>query len=215
MANRISARQIEEAFETALCGSCRLEKPKVEFSPDRRSAKRGVQSFCKKCSYARRKTRRGIGDTIGAPRKQHVDGVLVCCRCKIAKPLDAFALCSKAWHGRRSYCKVCDRERHQEWRKANPRTKQESEKRWAWRLRGEYGLSVSDYHLILQSQGGGCAICGATQDNHKRKMPVDHDHATGKVRGVLCGPCNSALGSFRDSSTVASAAVAYLRKHGK
>lgn len=55
----------------------------------------------------------------------------------------------------------------------------------------QLGVSDDDYHRMLAAQGGGCAICGATPKT--RRLDVDHDHLTGKVRGLLCHRCNRAL----------------------
>lgn len=51
---------------------------------------------------------------------------------------------------------------------------------------------------MLDEQGGGCKLCGR-RPYGKNKMPVDHDHRTGKVRGILCTPCNRALGILEDN----------------
>lgn len=72
-----------------------------------------------------------------------------------------------------------------------------------------YGLSTDDYNAMYESQGGRCAIC---TDYHVR-LHVDHDHVTGKVRALLCTRCNPGLGYFRESSSLLSAAIEYLRKH--
>lgn len=63
--------------------------------------------------------------------------------------------------------------------------------RW---YRSQYGVSWEQYHLILEEQGGGCALCGCGPDVQLRRMHLDHDHSTGKVRGVLCTGCNTFLG---------------------
>ena len=55
----------------------------------------------------------------------------------------------------------------------------------------QLGVSDEDYAVLLSQQGGGCAICGAKPKT--RRLHVDHDHATGKVRGLLCHRCNRAL----------------------
>jgi hypothetical protein len=68
-------------------------------------------------------------------------------------------------------------------------------------------------------QNGKCAICREEgflmREDHKATLMVDHDHATGAVRGLLCHNCNRALGLLRDSPMRAAAAVAYLVEHGK
>mgnify|MGYP001562051975 CR=1 FL=1 len=78
-----------------------------------------------------------------------------------------------------------------------------------YRLR--YDLSFEDYNVILEAQGGGCAICGArVGDSLRRRLVVDHNHGTGKVRGLLCGRCNMAIGLFLDDKELLVAAVGYL-----
>jgi recombination endonuclease VII len=59
-------------------------------------------------------------------------------------------------------------------------------------LKYRYGLSKEDYERMLDEQGGVCAICGSAPD--KQRLSVDHNHGTGKVRGLLCHKCNLALG---------------------
>lgn len=72
-----------------------------------------------------------------------------------------------------------------------------------------YGLSLDDFNQLLQRQNGRCAIC----DTSERKLHVDHDHDTGKVRALLCPPCNRGLGHFRDQHAVVLAAATYLELH--
>ena len=82
---------------------------------------------------------------------------------------------------------------------------------WAWMLRREYGMSVADYEALLSVQGGRCAICNCPP-RANCKLNVDHDHQTGKVRGLLCGHCNSGVGYFRDNPELLNASIQYLRK---
>jgi Recombination endonuclease VII len=79
-----------------------------------------------------------------------------------------------------------------------------------------YGMTAAEYDALLASQGGGCAVCGTAENTTKgRRLPVDHDHDTGKVRGVLCSACNSSLGYAGDSSERLLLLAAYLKRHGK
>ena len=55
----------------------------------------------------------------------------------------------------------------------------------------QLGVTDDEYARLLEAQGGGCAICGAKPKT--RRLHVDHDHKTGKVRGLLCHRCNRAL----------------------
>lgn len=83
-----------------------------------------------------------------------------------------------------------------------------------YRIQRDYGLSPKEYQALFTSQGERCAICGSTESNGKSpNFVVDHDHATGKVRGLLCNLCNPALGLMQDSPERLEAAAQYLREH--
>src|SRR5438132_979207 len=74
-----------------------------------------------------------------------------------------------------------------------------------------YGLSGSDVQQMVSHQLGVCAICESTLIiGGKSGMHVDHDHSTGKVRGLLCMSCNRGLGGFRDNPESLRAAIRYL-----
>ena len=73
----------------------------------------------------------------------------------------------------------------------------------------QYGISPEEYDRRLALQNGVCAIC--KKKPKRRLLFVDHCHRTGKVRGLLCMKCNSALGLYEDDPTLAEAATAYLR----
>ena len=76
-----------------------------------------------------------------------------------------------------------------------------------------YGITLNDYDQLLQFQGGGCAICGSKEAKTKRngRFCVDHDHLTGKVRGLLCAPCNRGIGLLKDDPEIIQKAVSYLK----
>ena len=100
------------------------------------------------------------------------------------------------------------------WRDANPHAHRESH------LMRNYNLTLAEYDAMAESQGGGCAICGevesrysTTKDGSTRRLAVDHDHTTGKVRGLLCGDCNVGLGAFEDDGPRLIKAVQYLNRH--
>jgi len=72
-----------------------------------------------------------------------------------------------------------------------------------------YGVAADEFARRLGAQGGACAICGR-MDWPGKGPHLDHDHDTGKVRGILCGPCNNGLGNFADDPARLRAAADYL-----
>lgn len=84
-------------------------------------------------------------------------------------------------------------------------------------LKHRYGITLDEYNLMFLQQGGICAICGKPPGpdlphHWKNKLAVDHCHATGKVRGLLCNDCNAGIGHL-GTERVALAAAEYLRLH--
>lgn len=74
----------------------------------------------------------------------------------------------------------------------------------------KYNLTIEDYEALLKSQNYVCAMNG---EKFKGREPfVDHDHTTGKIRGLLCGKCNFGLGHFDDQINKLQNAISYLRK---
>ena len=90
---------------------------------------------------------------------------------------------------------------------ANPRAAQSGV------LKSKYGITLDDYDALLASQNGVCAICLKKQST-ERRLSVDHDHTTGRVRGILCKDCNTGIGHLRDSITILESAIQYLRLRG-
>jgi hypothetical protein len=76
-------------------------------------------------------------------------------------------------------------------------------------LRARYGISLDQRDAMLLHQGG-CAICGSANSGSNRDWQTDHDHSTGKVRGILCINCNTLLGLARDNIKTLRAAIEYL-----
>lgn len=78
-------------------------------------------------------------------------------------------------------------------------------------LRRNYGISLARYNEMLREQGGKCGLCAqAPQDD---LLCVDHNHATGSVRKLLCRTCNTGLGCFKDDPELFAKAVRYLKEH--
>lgn len=79
-----------------------------------------------------------------------------------------------------------------------------------------YGITVDDYETMLEQQNGGCAVCGGTIANRGKnsmsRLHVDHDHDTGRVRGLLCHPCNTGIAKFRDDPALLRSAADYIER---
>lgn len=83
--------------------------------------------------------------------------------------------------------------------------------RWC-ALEQKYGVTKEMFDAMLAAQDGRCAIC-RTDSPGKRGFGVDHDHETGRVRGLLCNLCNAGLGCFKDDVDRMSAGIDYLRRY--
>lgn len=167
-----------------------------------------------------------------------------CTKCHEAKELAEFNKRKDAPDGYRAECKKCSQIRGREWhknnrgyaskssrlwRKNNPGKTQENNKKWLknnpgkarqyW-LKKKYGITIEEYDSINYKQGGVCAICQEKEsildkrNNRIKYLSTDHDHKTGRLRGLLCNKCNKALGLFKDKLEILLKAIKYLEKSG-
>jgi hypothetical protein len=83
------------------------------------------------------------------------------------------------------------------------------------KLKAAFGIGLDEYDEMLKSQNGKCAICGVHESRLLRRLAVDHCHNSGKVRGLLCGSCNTGIGSFKESEINLTSAIKYIQKHAK
>lgn len=105
-------------------------------------------------------------------------------------------------------CKPC----HQEYKRTSPTTPRN---RKAEKLQLRYGLTYEQWEAMRQAEDCRCMICGISEDELGKKLDVDHCHDSGKVRGLLCNPCNTMLGHARDKVEILEAAVAYLKENSE
>ena len=78
-------------------------------------------------------------------------------------------------------------------------------------LRKRYGITLEEYEAMAEAQGHRCKICRMRETEKYGLLHVDHDHRTARVRGLLCGNCNTGLGKFRDDPALLQSAIEYLR----
>jgi hypothetical protein len=128
-------------------------------------------------------------------------GTHYCPKCEQVKSRDDFPRNRASKNGLAAYCKPCH----------NQTTKDTYSRLYGgtreYHLRRRYGIGVADVDAMIEAQGGKCATCDGKPEH------VDHDHATGKVRGVLCFNCNQALGNVRDDEMTLRRLGRYLRQH--
>ena len=129
-----------------------------------------------------------------------------CSKCKLIKPLKDFTRNSRGRKGIHCHCRICAALTRKE-RRADGTNRD-------YRLRKIYGISSVEYDEMLAKQKGCCAICGRSGPGGRRRghLVVDHNHVTGQIRGLLCHPCNTALGMFNDDSQVLVIATEYLKR---
>ena len=203
--------------ESRSCTKCGEIKSLDEFDKAPRG-KYGREARCKACRAAGYQERH-----VPKPRRKRRaaftgNEIKTCRKCGQEKPLSQFSLSRKATETQnavyRSDCKVCCSAQAMQWFRDHPERQYES--RRANSLRTFYGLSIAEYDALLAAQGDTCAICGLDEAAaHGRtgkqfKLSVDHDHATGRVRGILCQRCNRAIGMLGDNPEILQKAIAYL-----
>jgi|SRR5271157_1536011 len=140
--------------------------------------------------------------------------------CGLSLPTSEF---NNAGQYLQSRCKKCMAKHTRAWEEANPdkvkkqRAKQRRKSRlpenalkiWERLLRVKRNLSIEQYYEQLAFQNGTCALCGTPPQ--KIRLAVDHDHATGENRGLLCGPCNTALNRLENVADWVEKALMYLK----
>jgi hypothetical protein len=193
-------------MDKKFCRDCGTDRALSEFTRNRNS-KDGYAFYCR--DHARKRHQISRDRRTGGPRNRHPRGLLVpngskwCPDCGAIKPLADFPRTRAAKSGRYTYCKVCHNARGRATLDAAGGAR-------TYHLRRRYGITAEDADVMLEAQGGVCAICRSAPAAH-----VDHDHATGAVRALLCFNCNGGLGQFRDDPTVLQMAVFYLEHHAQ
>lgn len=106
----------------------------------------------------------------------------------------------------RSWCKSC--------RKTGSKGSQDKHRR-KYKLKSRFNMTLEDYDAMFDKQCGRCKICGSfetrTQDGRITRLAVDHDHKTGRIRGLLCSSCNKALGFVKDDVVILDRMKKYLK----
>jgi hypothetical protein len=125
------------------------------------------------------------------------------------KPIEDFGLSVQTRYGRRPICRTCSSAKARAWSKANPDKFRRNQRRSV--LKRQYGMTPEGFDDMLAAQGGRCAVCRTADPRGRHgSWHVDHCHETGRIRGLLCGRCNRAIGFFGDDRSLLLAAAEYL-----
>ena len=140
-----------------------------------------------------------------------------CAKCKDIKPLSDFWLDRKK-NKSKPYCKECSKAAQKAWRNGKPNyeqtryAKERIEVRERHLIR-KYGVDLATYAAMLAAQNGKCDIClTPAVEQHNGVLHVDHCHASGAVRGLLCRGCNHMLGVVQDNPALLTRAIHYLAR---
>ena len=173
-------------MKTRVCSKCYKRKRVKSFR--KRTDRRTVDSICKRCQHEVYKLWRA------SPEGR------ILYKAQIKRNND------RRLENDTPEMKLIRNARQRENRRRNP------EKFRGYELKKAYGITLIEWKDIFRKQGRVCAICKCHRPNIKAHWHTDHDHKTGRIRGILCGKCNTALGYMKDSIKALSAAIAYLIK---
>lgn len=123
-----------------------------------------------------------------------------CLECRKWKPMSAFQKNKGYKDGRTYYCRKCNND------KASERMRRDRRVNITRQLKCKYGVTLEEVEKMKKSQQGKCYIC----ERDVEILQVDHNHITGKVRGLLCFKCNAGIGMFQDSIVLLRKAAIYL-----
>ena len=184
------------------CTKCNSIKSTIQFYKDATKSD-GLDSWCKHC-------RKDFEKTVNYPPKTL--GTKICKCCGENKSITEFYKTKRNCDGRGTTCKECKREKKMEYRLREDVKVHTAEYNKDYKLRIAYGIGTEDKLSMIDSQNGNCAICGKKLIDLNNNICVDHDHGTGKIRGILCGNCNRAIGLFFDNPKTLIAAAMYLER---
>lgn len=142
--------------------------------------------------------------------------MIICKKCNIEKDNDCFRARKDSSIGYQYWCRECEniankaryKPKPKRVSKALPDTKERKFKRM---IKHRYNLTTEEYESMYLKQNKSCAICyKKLQLGSPKGLYIDHNHKTGKVRGLLCPSCNSAIGKLKEDIDIFKRAIDYL-----
>lgn len=132
----------------------------------------------------------------------------LCTKCLEIKSLLDFHKDKAVKDGRSYWCKKCVAANNKIYL-STPDGKRSARKA---QLKAKFGITPADYDKMYVDQLGKCGICGTHQSDLKKSLAVDHNHETGKIRGLLCNRCNIGIMNLKEDAENCLLAYQYLRK---
>lgn len=185
------------------CKDCGINKSLEEFAPSKKN-RDGRTSYCRPCYNVRDRAYRAARRSGPPVRVRNADPPTErfrkwCPGCQQELTIADFGSNRASKDGHAAYCKPCHNAKGKEtYTRLHGSTR-------SYHLKRRYGMSESEVDALIDAQAGVCAVCRSRPARH-----VDHDHMTGRVRGVLCSGCNQGLGNFRDDAASLRRAIDYL-----
>jgi hypothetical protein len=229
----------EDFMETKLCSKCGKEQP-IEYYPLRiETGKYRPECKICWNAYQRERYLEKLGKHKRTARAEAREAdPKRCIKCGVEKPLSEYTIHNRKKGQHRNFCHECEKQwirkyhktdqgkqKAKEWIDNNKEKileyreiyktdilKQERSKayhRARW-LRLNFNMTVDDYMDMFEKQDGKCLICGIDKNILNKNFAIDHDHTTGKVRGLLCHNCNVSIGLMKDSPFLLHKAAEYL-----
>ena len=181
-----------------------------------RDAKMLEPSFAKKAN----ERQRILGEARVEIKKSALTPFKVCTKCNKRRRRSSFHFQRAGLHGweyQRSVCKKCALLLARDWKKNNPEQSEvhrkkayKNSKERGYHLKANFGLTIEEFNALYARCDGNCQIC-KKPESRKRRLSLDHDHKTGRLRGFVCGRCNSLLGFALDDPELLRAAAEYLQ----
>jgi len=131
----------------------------------------------------------------------------VCSSCRSELPLARFNKNRSTKDGLQNQCSDCLKESRRKWREANP------DRHRARHVKNRYGIGQVEYDEMVAEAAGLCPVCHEPPPSPLKALDLDHDHATGAIRGLLCRGCNLALGGARDNPQILRDLADYVEAH--
>lgn len=218
-------------MEVLNCTYCKEVKPLSEFNKSPKE-KRGYRYNCKPCSKSKYKTylstvdgaldkRRSRDKKAKQVQRDRIKLVpptdKKCYCCGEIKEIKEFGVDRMTVNGSATICKPCKRKKIKFYFNSFSDERKEDRrlKNLRYNLKYNFNLSLEDYETMVEQQNGVCAICSQPPiKGNGNRLHIDHNHSTGKIRGLLCSTCNQGLGFFQDSFETLLSASHYLKERG-